>query len=360
MFGRLAVFFVKVLWQGVTLFVAMAVQPRPSHVLLQNPPSLPAIAVCWAISLLRGCTFVIDWHNYGYTILALGVGARHPLVAVHRWYERAFGRLSTANLCVTRAMSEDLASGWGIRAAVMYDRPPDVFRSIDLLEKHELLTRLGIFNSECEGCTDEATLFTRMTANGEVRCNSDRPAFLVSSTSWTEDEDFSLLLTALDIYDKKSSAEENLPPLVCVITGKGPLKEHYAGLVARRRWSRVTVHMPWLEPDDYPRLLACADVGVCLHQSSSGLDLPMKVVDMFGCGLPVCAVQFRCIDELVKHDVNGKTFRTDAELAEQLENLLRGFPDGCELLRTFRGSLKSFQEVRWDQAWSETVLPIFT
>ena len=81
---------------------------------------------------------------------------------------------------------------------------------------------------------------------------------------------------------------------------------------------------------------------------------------MFGCGLPVCAVHFRCLSELVRHDHNGLVFGSPGELADQLRALLSGFPSRCEQLDTFRDNLKAFQSLRWQQAWESSVLPIFS
>lgn len=87
--------------------------------------------------------------------------------------------------------------------------------------------------------------------------------------------------------------QQHYPHLFCIITGKGPQKPMYMGKIAKRNFKHVTIITPWLATEDYPVCLASADLGVCLHYSSSGLDLPMKIVDMFGCALPVCAVNYK-------------------------------------------------------------------
>jgi beta-1,4-mannosyltransferase len=71
----------------------------------------------------------------------------------------------------------------------------------------------------------------------------------------------------------------------------------------------------------------------------------MKVVDMFGCGLPVCAVHFECLSELVVHEHNGR--------------LLHQFPHQTADLQRLAHGVKGFQSVRWQDNWDECAKPIF-
>lgn len=96
------------------------------------------------------------------------------------------------------------------------------------------------------------------------------------------------------VYEETANRQSgHYPHLICIITGKGPQKAYYLDLIEQNDWKNVTIITPWLSNEDYPLCLAAADLGVCLHYSSSGLDLPMKIVDMFGCALPVCAINYK-------------------------------------------------------------------
>ena len=92
--------------------LTLARLPRPDYVLLQTPPCAPAFTACRLVALLRGAAFVVDWHNFAYTLMALKFGAggdAHPLVRLARWYESTACRGADAHLCVTDAMRDWLA-----------------------------------------------------------------------------------------------------------------------------------------------------------------------------------------------------------------------------------------------------------
>ncbi|KAK3886229.1 hypothetical protein Pcinc_009611 [Petrolisthes cinctipes] len=357
-------FVFKVLWQSLVLFFTLIMGPRAKALLLQNPPGVPAMPVCWFYCFLTRTKFFIDWHNYGYTILALSLRKSHPLVFIYRMTEKVFGKLAQGGLCVTKAMKVDLESNWGIhRVTVLYDRPAERFHSLTLEEKHNLFLKLSS-SFPCFSSDDpDKTAFTERYADGRLDLCEDRPALLVSSTSWTEDEDFSILFHALQDYENvRQEFPDHYPRLVVVVTGKGPMKEYYTSLVENQHWTNVVLLTPWLTAEDYPKLLASADLGVCLHFSSSGLDLPMKVVDMFGSGLPVAAISYLALPELVKHNENGLIFKTKEELANLLQDWFRGFPRETAIKETyydFYKNIDEFRRLQWHPCWTCNALPLF-
>ena len=167
--------------------------------------------VAWLVGKLRGSRVAIDWHNLGYTVLGTGpLGHDHWLVKVALAYERAF-TVADAHFCVTVAMRGFLDT-WGVAATALYDKPPAFFHHTTDAQRHELCARLS---AELEPAAARLglatgggrTLFTEPgVAGGAPTLRADRPALVVSSTSWTEDEDFGMLLAAIENLDAMSAA----------------------------------------------------------------------------------------------------------------------------------------------------------
>lgn len=310
----------------------------------QNPPSIPTLAIATVVCLFRNAELIIDWHNFGYSILALKVGARHPLVKIAALYENVFSRFATNHFTVTDAMARVLNKQYGITALTLHDRPADLFRPITSEERAKFLARLP----------ETAQYAQDITSSGSWK-------LIVSSTSWTPDEDFSILLDALCAYSAQATSKVRLPKILAIITGKGPLKEHYLAKVRelnqQKKLNNVIIQTAWLTPEDYALLLAAADLGVSLHTSSSGVDLPMKVVDMFGSGLPVVGwSRFEAWPELVREDVNGKGFGSSNKLWQLLVNL---FEDRDGLLETLKDGALKESENRWNDEWDRVAGKLF-
>ncbi|KAJ8609248.1 hypothetical protein CTAYLR_008067 [Chrysophaeum taylorii] len=284
---------IVMMWRFARAFVRAG---RADVALVQTPPA-PVIFVAWLFAPV-----VCDWHNLGFTLSS-------RFRTCYYFLERLAAKLPQRHICVTAAMAGWLASQFGVVAFPAPDRPPDMFGRGD---REELRKRLGL---------------------------DDRP-LLVSSTSWTPDEDFGMLAEALDLYGGR---------LLVIVTGKGELRSEFEALI-RDRYSKIEVRTRWFDdPRDYASLLAAADLGLSLHSSTSGLDLPMKVVDMLGAGLPVLALEFPTIGELVHHGSNGLIFRDAKSLAEAMKTAFSQLPQ-------LRKHAK-FAE-RWDDMWDANVHPI--
>lgn len=351
----------------------------PTHVLVQNPPSIPTLLVCKLACLMRGSQFVIDWHNMGYSLVGLSVGAKSPITRACELYERVFARWSDQNLCVTHAMRQKLVHQWRVdaeRCTTLHDRPGEQFARTSVEECHSLFTRLqqqgviphdvaAFFASEDGSKASNLAHSTIMThlvsGKPELRPASERPVLLVSSTSWTADEDFTILLRALVQFDNRSQLNRHLPRILCIITGKGELQRSFLEQYHKLALQRCRCVCAFLAADDYPLLLGCADLGVSLHYSSSALDLPMKVVDMFGSATPVCALKFSCISELVQHSRNGLVFATSEQLCDQLIQLFENWRiHSTPLLDTLRSGVDEWRRITWTQSWNNHAKPVFT
>jgi beta-1,4-mannosyltransferase len=83
-----------------------------------------------------------------------------------------------------------------------------------------------------------------------------------------------------------------------------------------------------------------------------------QVVDLFGAGVPVAALRYGCIDELVRDGETGALFDDDVGLATHLDELLRGFPHDTARLDTMRARVSEWRAVGWEEHWTRVAAPI--
>lgn len=122
----------------------------------------------------------------------------------------------------------------------------------------------------------------------------DRPALVVTSTSWTADEKFDVFLEALRLYEQRARVVNasararskgssldgtdredegevggegggqrrrppRLPKLLAIVTGKGDLREksmaEVIALEEKEKWEWVRCRSVWLSAADYPIML---------------------------------------------------------------------------------------------------------
>ena len=120
--------------------------------------------------------------------------------------------LADEGFCVSRAMADFLGREMGVsrNVTVLHDRPPRMFRPSNATVAHELFNRVRLSlpggGGGSENWSTESafkTSFTELDETGRAVWRDDCPVLIVSGTSWTPDEDFGILLSALEVRASK-------------------------------------------------------------------------------------------------------------------------------------------------------------
>lgn len=294
--------------------------PRPDVILLQNPPALPTLPVAIAAARLRGAKIIVDWHNLGWTLLALRFGSSHPLVRGTRWAERFFGRRADGHLAVSHRLARHLTT-LGLRdVAVLHDGPSAV------------------------------RPFPRAR-----RDLADDPLVVVAPMGWTRDDDLPLLAEALRLLARRlDSASEPRRTLRLLVSGDGPLRAEWGPRLRATGGGFLCVETPDVAAPHYPDLLAASHLGLCVHRSSSRLDLPMKIVELQSVGVPVLALDDGSpLEELAPPGCGVLRFGTADDLAGQLYAALATTDSGADFLSRLTAQARSHTPRSWDDRWTE-------
>lgn len=338
----------RVLWISVRLaWIVLFRLHRPDVVLIQNPPAVPLGLIALAAARMRRAALIVDWHNMSAAMLALRLGADHFVVRMVSAVEGWIGRHADFNLCVSRAMADHMEQRHGISGArVLHDRPIAVAPRLDDERRFQVI--------------GEA-----MTALGHAAPSPDeiaRSVVAVSPTSWSADEDMGMLLDGLhryvEVWRRTMPVARPTVPILLFATGLGPLRSAFEERARSLAGAEIQIITGWLPATLYRDLLRAADIGISMHRSASGLDIPIKLLDMIGAELPPIAFDFGvCLDEVLPDPIRAMGFDDADTLASRLTSIA-GAPDKARVLDRLRAQLAVGRKATWMEEWSRVVGPM--
>lgn len=289
----------RLLWQLARL------DPKASLVIVQNPPAFPILAALALAGNHRRPILIVDWHNLGHRLLSQA-GFSRIVVAVYRSLERRLASRVTAHWTVSSAMADHLRRWLGTPSVtIVPDQPPS-----GLLKKNADL--------------QPRDSWWRRTLPNVPPPPTDT-AWLVLPSSWTLDEANGMLCDAIGLIARGEIGWQDRRRITVIATGRGRGLESFLKKVPIT--GKIELRAVWLKAADYFDLLRCADAGLCLHNSASGLDLPHKLADMRGTGLPALVLDYGpVLRETFTPGLHGELFRSAPELAAALARLAASTP----------------------------------
>jgi beta-1,4-mannosyltransferase len=316
-------------WIALRLAIVLApAVARNGLCLVQNPPALPALAIARIVTRLRSARLVVDWHNTTFSVLRARLDPCHPLVALVRSCEGSLARASDAHLFVSSALRREVAARWNVTGDVVRDAPWCTSARLGSAARRAILQRAG-------AAADDATVVA------------------ISPSSWSIDEDMQMLLDAAVAFAARSTTTR----LLLFATGAGPGLPAFERRANALQSDRLCIVTGWFPEPLYRELLASADVGICMHRSTSGVDLPMKLVDMLGAGVPPLVYgDLPVLRELLTPEQCAGTFSDAAELVDRLTSVTADAP-ALARLETVRAAIGT-PAVTWREEWRRNALPV--
>ena len=252
---------IRIFYKGLmllfTLIITLLQQQKQSNIdliIIQNPPCIPAAIASFILSYFYPTKILLDWHNLSFKMYdqksnnhTSYYSTTNILIQITKLCEFLISHLCHHHICVSNAMQIWLQEVFYIHPITVYDRPFSTifnpYLGTNLVVKHDLLlkhnltdnelfpniihtnkqqqqsssklsrnladikalserTGIDIKSSDIITCQTILT-YNKNTNDCRVYIRQDAAHILISATSWTPDEDFSPLLTALTSINQR-------------------------------------------------------------------------------------------------------------------------------------------------------------